>query len=67
MVLAVWRTEDGGKTWSAIKSNLPAITSYPSENPVTLTFFDPADGFLWLGGPELWMTTDGGSTGLMST
>src|SRR4029077_1667087 len=39
------RTEDGGKTWTPIRSNLLGSTADLSQS--TMTFVDRSDGFLW--------------------
>jgi photosystem II stability/assembly factor-like uncharacterized protein len=53
------RTVDGGKTWTAVGSNLPSASSFPSQ--FSLTFVDANDGF-WLMDSQLFRTTDGGHT-----
>ena len=64
--ISVERTDDGGKTWVTLGSNLPVLTSYPDPtvypNPSlpSLNFVDAEVGFWWLGNRLLFTTTDGG-------
>jgi photosystem II stability/assembly factor-like uncharacterized protein len=53
------RTADGGKTWTAINSNLVGSTADLSH--ATMTFVDQSDGFLWTG-TILLSSTNGGQT-----
>jgi photosystem II stability/assembly factor-like uncharacterized protein len=66
--ISVEHTADGGKTWATIGSNLPDLTSYPDPSSYpnlslpSLNFINAKVGFWWLGGSQLFTTTDGGHT-----
>jgi len=53
------RTVDGGKTWTALSSNLVGSTADLSH--ATMTFVDQSNGFLWTG-TVLLSTANGGQT-----
>ena len=63
--LALLRTSDAGRTWSAVQA--PPTAFAPATSPVgpytgvsEVRFADPRDG--WAYGPDLWSTHNGGST-----
>jgi photosystem II stability/assembly factor-like uncharacterized protein len=64
-LLAVERTDDGGKTWTDLRADLPVDPSFPDPylppSQVSLTFVSATDGFWW-SGSELFRTSDSGTT-----
>ncbi len=56
-------TSDGGKSWTAITSDLMNSSAIPDLSQASLTFVDQSNGFLWTG-TQLFRTTDGGHTWL---
>jgi hypothetical protein len=64
--LALLRTPDAGRTWTAVQG--PPTTYAPATSPATypqtgvseVRFADPQDG--WAYGPDLWSTHNGGRT-----
>jgi hypothetical protein len=59
--LAVLRTIDAGRTWSAVQAppTLFSPASSPDQGVSQVRFADPRDG--WAFGPQLWSTHDGGA------
>jgi photosystem II stability/assembly factor-like uncharacterized protein len=55
------RTTDGGKSWTAISSDLVSSSAVPDLSQASLTFVDQSNGFLWTP-TGLLRTTDGGHT-----
>jgi hypothetical protein len=63
--LALLRTDDAGRTWTALNAP-PVAPSRGYEAGVrTVRFADPQDG--WVFDPDLWATHDGGATWTQTT
>ncbi|PXX32326.1 hypothetical protein NA66_1013172 [Burkholderia pyrrocinia] len=54
-VTKLWKSVDGGQTWSQVK--------WPENQDIgRLLFLDPQRGYAVGGGPHVWRTSDGGNT-----